>query len=50
MQQRFLNIHEYQGQKLMKNFGLRVPRGDVASTPEEAEKIARELGLLFVYS
>jgi hypothetical protein len=30
----------------MSQFGIRVARGGVASTPEEAEKIARELGTL----
>jgi len=41
---RFLNIHEYQAQKLMKGFGIDVPKGNVAETPEEAEKIAEVLG------
>jgi succinyl-CoA synthetase beta subunit len=44
LQARFLSVHEYHSQKLMKSFGVRVPRGDVASTPEDAEKIARDLG------
>ena len=39
-----MNIHEYQGKKLLKKYGVAVPRGEVASTPEEAETIARDLG------
>ena len=45
-----MNIHEYQGKKLLKKYGVAVPRGEVASTPEEAEtymernrQIAREM-------
>ncbi|KAF2076087.1 hypothetical protein CYY_002601 [Polysphondylium violaceum] len=41
---RFLNIHEYQAQRMMKGFGIDVPKGNVAETPEEAEKIAEVLG------
>jgi len=40
---RKLNIHEYQSQNLMKTYGIRVPNGSVASTPDEAEKIAESL-------
>ncbi len=39
-----MKIHEYQGKELLKTFGVPVPRGIVATTPEEAEKAARELG------
>ncbi|GIU80952.1 MAG: ADP-forming succinate--CoA ligase subunit beta [Acidobacteria bacterium] len=39
-----MKIHEYQAKELLKNFGVTVPRGIVARTPEEAEKAARELG------
>ena len=41
-QKRFLNVHEYISMGLMKEFGVPVPRGAVASTPEEAERIAAE--------
>jgi len=40
-----MNIHEYQAVQLMRKFGVPVPGGDVASTPEEAEKVARALGV-----
>ncbi|HTM11188.1 MAG TPA: ADP-forming succinate--CoA ligase subunit beta [Verrucomicrobiae bacterium] len=39
-----MNIHEYQAKELLKPFGVSVPRGRVASTPEEAAAVARELG------
>ena len=39
-----MNIHEYQAKALLKRFGVAVPRGGVAYTAEEAEKVARELG------
>ena len=39
-----MNIHEYQAKELLKPFGVPVPRGRVASTPEEAAAVARELG------
>jgi succinyl-CoA synthetase beta subunit len=39
-----MNIHEYQAKELLQKFGVATPRGKVASTPEEAEAIAREMG------
>ncbi len=39
-----MNIHEYQAKELLENFGVATTRGQVASTPEEAEKIAAQLG------
>jgi succinyl-CoA synthetase beta subunit len=39
-----MKIHEYQGKALLSKFGVPTPRGIVASTPEEAEKAAIELG------
>jgi succinyl-CoA synthetase beta subunit len=39
-----MKIHEYQGKEILKNYGVPVPRGIVARTPEEAEAAARELG------
>jgi succinyl-CoA synthetase beta subunit len=39
-----MDIHEYQARELFQKGGLPVPPGKVASTPEEAETIARELG------
>ncbi len=39
-----MKIHEYQGKALLKKFGVDVPTGHLAETPEEAGKIAAELG------
>src|SRR4028119_2445889 len=39
-----MKIHEYQGKELLKIYGVPVPRGIVARTPEEAEQAARDLG------
>jgi succinyl-CoA synthetase beta subunit len=39
-----MNIHEYQAKELLEKFGAATTRGKVASTPDEAEKIAREIG------
>ena len=38
-----MKIHEYQGKSLLKEYGVPVPRGIVARTPEEAEAAAKEL-------
>ncbi len=37
-------LYEYQSKKLLKNAGIRVPDGDVASTPQEAREIALKIG------
>ena len=39
-----MKIHEYQGKELLKKFGVPVPRGLVARSPEEAYQAAKELG------
>ena len=39
-----MNIHEYQAKSLLTKYGVAVPKGGVAFTPEEAENAARELG------
>ncbi len=39
-----MNIHEYQAKSLLAKYGVAVPRGVVAFSPEEAEKAANELG------
>ena len=44
-----MNIHEYQAKELLKNYGVAVPDGHVAWTPEEAVKAAEKLpGPVFV--
>jgi len=39
-----MKIHEYQAKDVLKAFGVPVPKGGLATTPEEAEKIAKDLG------
>jgi succinyl-CoA synthetase beta subunit len=39
-----MNVHEYQARELLQKFDVATTRGKVASTFEEAEQIARELG------
>ena len=39
-----MKIHEYQAKEILKKYGVAVPRGRVAFTPEEARKVAEELG------
>jgi succinyl-CoA synthetase beta subunit len=39
-----MNIHEYQAKGLLRKFGVAVPEGGIAYTPEEAVKVAEELG------
>lgn len=38
-----MNIHEYQAKIILRKYGVPVPNGKVAYTPEEAEKAAQEL-------
>jgi len=39
-----VNIHEYQAKEILRGFGVPIPPGDVATTPAEAEQIARRIG------
>ncbi|HEX8070380.1 MAG TPA: ADP-forming succinate--CoA ligase subunit beta [Pyrinomonadaceae bacterium] len=39
-----MKIHEYQAKELLRRFGVPVPRGIVARSPEEAYHAAKELG------
>ena len=38
-----MNIHEYQGKQILKQFGVSVPAGEVAHTPEQACEAARRI-------
>ncbi|MGQ0815904.1 MAG: ADP-forming succinate--CoA ligase subunit beta [Gemmatimonadota bacterium] len=38
-----MNIHEYQAREILKSYGMPVPDGDVASTPEDVQNIAQKL-------
>jgi succinyl-CoA synthetase beta subunit len=39
-----MNIHEYQAKELLARYGVPVPRGGFAPTPDEAVAAARQLG------
>ena len=39
-----MNLHEYQAKELLKTYGMPVPSGIAASTPDEADKAAATLG------
>ena len=39
-----MNIHEYQAKGLLAKYGVAVPRGGIAYTPDEAEDVAKKLG------
>jgi succinyl-CoA synthetase beta subunit len=39
-----MKIHEYQAKSILAGFGVKVPRGEVARSPEEAGRIAERLG------
>lgn len=39
-----MNIHEYQGKEILKQYGVKVPEGRVAFTVDEAVEAAKELG------
>jgi succinyl-CoA synthetase beta subunit len=45
LQKRFLSIHEHSSMSLLKKNGVTVARGQVATTPKEAAKIASELNV-----
>ncbi len=40
---KLVNVHEYQAKALLSDYGVSVPAGEVASTPAEAEAVARGL-------
>lgn len=39
-----MKVHEYQAKGILKDFGVPVPNGKVATTPDEARAAAEELG------
>lgn len=39
-----MKLHEYQAKEVLARFGVPVPEGRVATTPDEAEAIAKDLG------
>jgi succinyl-CoA synthetase beta subunit len=43
-----MNVHEYQAKALLREYGVSVPDGELASTPAEAQQAARTLGTAVV--
>lgn len=43
-----MNLNEYQAKRLFGKYGVPVPEGDVATTPEEAREIAKRIGGIVV--
>lgn len=43
-----MNIHEYQAKEIFSRYGIPIPRGAVARTPEEVRAIAAEYGTTVV--
>jgi succinyl-CoA synthetase beta subunit len=39
-----MKIHEYQAKEILRSYGIPVPKGRVAETPEQARKVAEEIG------
>jgi succinyl-CoA synthetase beta subunit len=39
-----VKLHEYQSKRIFAQYGVPIPRGDVAATPEQARQIAARLG------
>lgn len=39
-----MNLYEYQAKRLFAKYGIPIPQGDVAKTPEEAKAVAEKLG------
>src|SRR5713101_1498104 len=40
-----MKIHEYQAKDILSRYGIPIQPGKVATTPQEAEQIAREFGV-----
>ena len=38
-----MNLHEYQGKQILNSFGVKIQRGVVATTSEEAVQAAKQL-------
>ena len=39
-----MKVHEYQAKEIFKAYGIPVPKGGLATTPQEARKVAEEVG------
>jgi len=43
-----MKIHEYQAKALFRKYGIPIPQGKVTDKPDEAQKIAKEMGKVVV--
>jgi len=39
-----MKLHEFYSKRIFSEYGIPIPKGEVAETPQEAERIAKELG------
>ena len=39
-----MNLHEYQAKDILRGYGVPIPSGEIATTPEQAEAIAKKIG------
>ncbi len=39
-----MKLHEYQSKRIFAKYGVPIPRGDVATSPAQAQEIAKQLG------
>lgn len=39
-----MNLHEYQAKKLFAEYGIKVPTGNIATSPDDAKQVAKALG------
>ena len=39
-----MNVHEYQAKQILARYNVRIPRGEVAYTKEEAREAAERIG------
>ena len=39
-----MKLHEYQSKRILAEYGVPIPKGDIATTPAEAKAIAAEIG------
>ena len=39
-----MKLHEYYSKRIFSEYGIPIPKGEIAETPQEAQKIAEELG------
>ena len=38
-----MKIHEYQAKNILKSYGISIPEGEIAETPDEARRIAKKM-------